>query len=134
MISLLRRAIRISTACVLVTLFSIPSNLLAQTHVVSLAELQKQTQATSQARQANIETVQRFLSSATAQKALNSVHMDANKAKSAVASLSDEELAQLAGKANKAQADFAAGTLSDRDLLIILVAVAALILIIVAVR
>ena len=34
---------------------------------------------------------------------------------------------------HKAQADFAAGTLSDRDLIIILVAVAALILIIVAV-
>jgi hypothetical protein len=134
MISLLRRAIRISTACLLVTLFTIPSNLLAQTHVVSLAELQKQTRATSQARQANIETVQQFLSSATAQRALNSAHMDANKVKSAVASLSDEELVQLAAKTNKAQADFAAGTLSDRDLLIILVAVAALILIIVAVR
>jgi hypothetical protein len=51
-----------------------------------------------------------------------------------VSSLSDEELRQLASKANKAQADFAAGTLSDRDLLLILVAIAALILIIVAVR
>jgi hypothetical protein len=43
-------------------------------------------------------------------------------------------LAQLASRAGKAQADFAAGHLSDRDLIIILLAVVALILIIVAVR
>jgi ribosomal protein L12E/L44/L45/RPP1/RPP2 len=75
-----------------------------------------------------------FLSSRAAEKALSGVHIDASKVKSAVATLSDEELGQLASKANKAQADFAAGTLSDRDLLLILVAIAALILIIVAVR
>jgi len=54
--------------------------------------------------------------------------------KNAVATLDDAELAQLASRAQKTQADFAAGTLSDRDLIIILVAIAALILIIVAVR
>ena len=48
--------------------------------------------------------------------------------------LSDDELARLASRVRTAQADFAAGTLSDRDLIIILIAVAALILIIVAVR
>ena len=37
-------------------------------------------------------------------------------------------------RSQKAQADFAAGTLSDRDLIIILLAIAALVLIIVAVR
>ena len=52
----------------------------------------------------------------------------------AVSQLNDQELAQLASRASKANADFAAGTLSDRDLIIILVAIAALILIIVAVR
>jgi hypothetical protein len=54
--------------------------------------------------------------------------------KDAVSQLSDSELSQLSARASKAQADFAAGTLSDRDLIIILVAIAALILIIVAVR
>jgi hypothetical protein len=54
--------------------------------------------------------------------------------KNAVAQLNDQELAQLASRANKAQSDFAAGRLSDRDLIIILVCIAALILIIVAVR
>jgi len=46
----------------------------------------------------------------------------------------DDELAQLAAKVQTTQADFAAGKMSDHDLIIILIAIAALILIIVAVR
>jgi hypothetical protein len=134
MISVLRRTIRISTACLLVAIFSLPSNLLAQSHVVSLAELKEQAKAASQARQNHVETLQRFLSSPAGQHALGSAHMDVAKVQAAVSSLSDQELAELASKASKAQADFAAGTMSDRDLLLILVAIAALILIIVAVR
>jgi hypothetical protein len=134
MIPVLRRIVRIGTACLLVAVFTLPSNLWAESHVVSLAELQHQTQAASRARQFHIETLQRFLSSPAAKLALRSAHMDTSKVKSAVSTLNDDELAQLASKADKAQADFAAGTLSDRDLLLILVAIAALILIIVAVR
>jgi hypothetical protein len=48
--------------------------------------------------------------------------------------LSDQELAQLASRAQRAQAEFAAGRLSDRDLLILILGIAALVLIIVAVR
>jgi hypothetical protein len=134
MISLLRRAMRMSMACLLVALFAIPTNLFAETHVVSLAELQAQLRTTGQTRQQNLVAVQQFLSSAAAQRAFANAHLDDTKVRTAVSSLSDEELRQLASKANKAQADFAAGTLSDRDLLLILVAIAALILIIVAVR
>jgi hypothetical protein len=60
--------------------------------------------------------------------------MDPEQVKTAVASLSDAELAQLASRANQGQADFAAGNMSDHDLLIIVVCIAALVLIIVAVR
>ncbi|HKW25774.1 MAG TPA: PA2779 family protein [Terriglobales bacterium] len=121
-------------AGVLVVFFAFPSNLAAQAHVVSPADLQKETAAASQARQRNLETVTQFLSSPRAQKALRSAHMDPTQVKTAVSSLSDQELAQLASRSTKAQADFAAGRIDDRDLLIILVAIAALILIIVAVR
>jgi hypothetical protein len=51
-----------------------------------------------------------------------------------VSFLSDQELARLAVRSETAQKDFAAGRISDRDLLIILVGIAALILVIVAVR
>ena len=48
--------------------------------------------------------------------------------------MSDQELEQLASKADKVQADFAAGKLSDRDLLLIILGIAALALIVVAVQ
>jgi len=47
---------------------------------------------------------------------------------------SEQDAPPISARAEKAQREFAAGSLSDRDLLIILVCVAALILIIVAVR
>jgi hypothetical protein len=75
-----------------------------------------------------------FVSSPAAEKALKSSHIDSQKVKNAVSQLSDQDLAQLASRASKAQADFAAGSLSDRDLIIIILAVVALVLIIVAVR
>ena len=62
------------------------------------------------------------------------LHYGISELKTAVSSLNDQELARLAARAERAQADFAAGRLADRDLLIILVGIAALILIIIAVR
>jgi hypothetical protein len=132
----LKQFARAITSCVLVTIFAIPQNLFAQAveHVVTSAELQKAAVDASRARQKNLEALKAFFSSEKARQALKSAHADPEQVKNAVASLSDAELAQLASRVNKAQADFAAGTLSDRDLIIILVAIAALILIIVAVR
>lgn len=134
MLSFLRQLFRGSIACVLALIFAVPPNLVAEAHVVSSAELQSQMLAATQARQQNTATLEKFLSSAQAEKALNSAHLDASEVTKAVSTLSDDELASLANRANKAQADFVAGNMSDRDLLIILVAIAALILIIVAVR
>ncbi len=130
----LKQSARIVTACILVTIFAVPPSLLAQTHVVSPADLQKEALTATQARQQNLQEVKQFFSSEKAQKALKSAHMDAGQVKTAVSTLSDAELARLASRAEKAQADFAAGTLSDRDLILIIVGIAALILIIVAVR
>ena len=131
-----KQCVRALTACVLVTLFTIPQNLFAQAaeHVVSSVELEKAAVDASRIRQQNLDTLRDFFSSERAQRALKAAHTDPEQVKKAVASLSDTELAQLASRAQKAQADFAAGHLSDRDLIIILVVIAALILIIVAVH
>ena len=131
-----KQCVRALTACVLVTIFTLPQNLFAQAaeHVVSSFELQKAAVDASRLRQQNLDTLKEFFSSERAQRALKAAHTDPEQVKKAVASLSDAELAQLASRAQKAQADFAAGHLSDRDLIIILVVIAALILIIVAVR
>lgn len=103
-------------------------------HVVSTGDLQKATVDAARQRQQNIASLNALLGSPKAAKALEAANMDPAQVKTAVASLDDKELAQLSARANKAQADFAAGYISDRDLLVILVAVAALILIIIAVR
>jgi hypothetical protein len=131
-----KQCVRALTAGVLVTIFAIPQSLLAQAanHVVSSSELQKAAVAASRVRQQNLDTLKEFFSSERAQRALKAAHADPEQLQKAVASLSDAELTQLASRAHKAQADFAAGNLTDRDLILILVAIAALILIIVAVR
>jgi hypothetical protein len=131
-----KQCVRALTAGVLVTILTIPQGLFAQAaeHVVTPSDLQKAAIHASQARHQNLDTLKNFFSSEQAERALKAAHTNPEQVKKAVSSLSDDELARLASRAQKVQADFAAGTLSDRDLIIILVAIAALILIIVAVR
>ena len=130
------KLVRAITASALVALYAVPQNLVAEVtdHLVSPSELEKAAVGASQQRQQNIETLRAFFSSKQVRQAMQSSHMDPQQVNKAVAVLSDDELAQMATRATKAQADFAAGSMSDRDLIIILVAIAALILIIVAVR
>src|SRR5262249_27308253 len=113
----LRQSARVLIASALAMLFLVPSDLVAQNHVVSPSELQKEVVAASQTRQHNIETLQQFLSTPAAEKAIKSAKMDPRQVKTAVSALDDQDLAQLAARANKAQNDFAAGSLSDRDLI-----------------
>jgi|SRR5579859_14381 len=130
----LRQSSRVLVAGVLLAVLALPCGLLAGSHVVNPADLQKEMVAASQARQHNLETVSRFLSTPMAEKAMKSANVDSRQVKTAVSTLNDQELAQIAARAGKAQADFAAGSLSDRDLILIILAIAALVLIIVAVR
>ncbi len=129
-----RQSVRRLVALVLFTVFVVPVGLMAQSHVVSPADLQHQAVAASQVRQHNLDTVQNFLSTPVAEKAMKSAKVDPQQVKSAVSTLSNDELAQLAAKADKAQADFAAGNLTEHDLVLIILAVVVLVLIIVAVR
>lgn len=121
-------------ACILATAFALPGQCQAQTHVVSSAELQKEITGAHDKRQRNIQQVNGFLSSDKAEAALKSARIDPQQIKTAVAILNDEELGQLASRAEKAQADFAAGNLSDHDLTLIILAIAILVLLIVAIR
>jgi hypothetical protein len=114
--------------------FACPRQAFAQDHVVAPSDLQKDVAGASATRQKNQTRLEDFVSSPEAQRALKSAHIDTGQVKNAIPQLSDDDLAQLSAKAEKARRDFSAGRMSDRDLLIILIAVAALILIIVAVR
>jgi hypothetical protein len=106
----------------------------AQNHVVSPAELQQATASTARTRQQNIARVNKFFSSEQAQKSFKAAHLDPVQIKKAVPSLSDQELARLASRADKAQKDFAAGALNNQQITYILIALGAAVLVLIAVH
>jgi uncharacterized protein (UPF0147 family) len=103
-------------------------------HVVTLDELKKDAASPSEVRHADESAVRNLLSSENGQKALKSANLDLQKVDKAVSQLSDEDLAKLAEKSRQAQKDFAAGRLSDRDLLWIILIIVAVLIIALAVR
>jgi len=113
-----------------------PANLQAQEkHVVSSQELHKEAVRPAEARGANEAALRQLFSSEQAQQALKSVNIDYSKLDKAVGQLSDEDLAKLAARSREAQNNFSggrAGSLSDRDLLIIII-IAVLVIALIAV-
>ncbi len=107
----------------------VPARAQNQAHVVSLSDLNKDAARPAQTRQANEQAVRSLLSSDAGQKALKSSNLDYQKVDKAVGQLSDEDLAKLAERSRQVQNDFAAGRISDRDLLwIILIAIGIIVL------
>jgi len=98
-------------------------------HLVSPNQLQQQVKTASASRQADIENLTRFLSSSTAEKAMRDANVDPVQVRSAIPTLSNQELASLSQRATRAQQAFAAGTLSNNDLLIIILILVVVILI-----
>jgi len=115
-------------------LAGIPARAQDQQHVVSLSDLNKDAARPAQTRQSNEEAIRTLLSSDQAQKALKSANLDYQRVDKAVGQLSDEDLAKLAARSRQAQSDFAAGRISDRDLLWIIVIALAIIVLAVALR
>ena len=103
-------------------------------HVVSPSDLSKDAARAAQTRQANEEAVRTLLSSEQGQKAVKSAKLDYQKVDKAIGQLSDEDLTRLAERSRQAQADFAAGRISDRDLLWIIVIALAIIVLAIALR
>lgn len=126
------RSIRSLTAFLLLTFCA--TGILAQTHVVSQNELHGELVNTGQSRERNIQKVKSMFSSKERKAALEASKISPERVDAAISTLDDEELAKLAARADKLNEDFAAGSISDRDLIYILIGVAVLILIIVAVR
>jgi hypothetical protein len=91
MCSILLRIARSVVGAVLVVLFLVPQGAVAQAaqHVVSPLDLQKAAVDVSQARQKNLETLNKFLSSDKAREAFESASIDPQQVKKAVAGLSD---------------------------------------------
>jgi hypothetical protein len=130
----LSRTVDVLFVLLLGVVLATPQDVFAQDHVVTSLDLQRDVAAASACRQRDLAQLEGFLSSAEAQHAMRTVHVNYQQVQKAIPQLSDGELAMLSARSAKAEKDFAAGTLSNRDLIVILVAMAGLILIIVAVR
>ena len=102
---------RISAPALLISVavLLIPASLQAQAHVVSRDELQKAILAISETREHNRDTLRHLLSTPEAKEAMRSAGVDPQQVTTAIAQLSDKELADLAARADQAQADFVAG-------------------------
>lgn len=131
-ISLFRRALAIVAA----TTLTLVSGWAQQTHVVPLSELQATVVAVAQHRQENISRLERFFTGDSAENALQGARLNGSQIRTAIAMLNDQELARLAARAEKANSDFAAGSLTNQELTYIVIALgtAVLILVIVAAR
>ena len=112
----------------------VPARAQDKQHVVSPGDLSKDAARPAQTRQANEEAVRTLLSSEQGQKALKSANLEYQKVDKAIGQLSDEDLSRLAERSRQAQADFAAGRISDRDLLWIIVIALAIIVLAIALR
>jgi len=115
---------------------AMPARMQAQDkHVVSSQELSKDAARPAESRGANEAALRQLFSSEQAQRALKSANIDYSKVDKAVGQLSDEDVAKLAARSQQIHDNFAAGragSLSDRDLLIIII-IAVLVIALVAV-
>jgi hypothetical protein len=123
---------------VLVCVLAFPPDIFGQTtqqdHIVSSQSLQQQLESSTAARQRDIETLNSFLSSPIAEQAMQDAHINPVQITTAIPTLSNQELSNLASRAADAQMKFSAGIFTSRDLLFILLGILVIILIIVAVR
>jgi hypothetical protein len=131
-ITLLLRAI---VPAVLAMLLICPREVLAltpiQDHLVSPEQLDQQVQEAVQNRQQNIETISNLLRTPEAERAMEQARVDPVQVRGAVATLSDQELADLAARATDVQQRISAGVFGVG--LITLLVIAIVVLIVVAV-
>jgi len=104
----------------------------APQHLISPNQLQQSTVVASQARQKNMNDLRQILSTPQAQEAFQRAHVSPERVNKAVAGLSDQELSQLANRARTAQKQFAAGAITNEELILILLAVILIVVIIIA--
>ena len=103
-------------------------------HAVTSSQLRNDLQKATENRQANEAAVREMFATGAGKQALKSAGIEYQKVDQAISQVNDEELARLADRSRDVQKDFAAGRMSDRDLLIIIVIAVILIVVIVAVR
>lgn len=100
-----------------------------QQHVLSLQELHDSAAKAASARSANYDEVSRFLKNESVQKVMKDHRIDGDQLRSAVAMISDDDLARLAAKARTFSSDVSggAGQLTDAQVTLFIMGVVFLI-------
>lgn len=111
-----------------------PAHAQEKDHAVTFGQLRSDVQKAASTRQANEAAVREMFATKPGRDALKSAGIDYQKVDQAISQVDDAELARLADRSRDVQKDFAAGRMSDRDLLLILLVAVILIVVIVAVR
>jgi hypothetical protein len=118
----------------LVCVWSVPARAQDKEHAVTSSQLRSDLQKAAENRQADEAAVREMFATDAGKQALKSAGIEYQKVDQAISQVNDEELARLADRSRDVQKNFAAGRMSDRDLLIIIVIAVILIVVIVAVR
>jgi hypothetical protein len=123
------RWLRVFLSTLIGFLIASAGSLPAQDHVLSPQDLHKAVLDSAALRDSNLGKVEKLLSSA--EDTLEKAGVDYRRVQTAVSFLDDEEVSQLAARAEKAQADFAAGALTREQLTYIVIALATAVIILI---
>jgi hypothetical protein len=132
--TLFQTLIRGVAPLVLITLFISPfiarsQSAIADEHIVSTQALQQQVSKFSEKRKEDIATVQNFMSSSVAERAMKEAKMDPVQVRTAIPVLSNEELSNLSARVCDAQQKIAAGSMGPGFLTLIVIALAVIIIV-----
>jgi pyruvate/2-oxoglutarate dehydrogenase complex dihydrolipoamide acyltransferase (E2) component len=106
----------------------------APQHVVSAADLQNAVAASVKTRQANEAKVESFLSSPRAQQTMKKAGLNYQEVRQGIPFLSSSEVAELSARADRAQKQFEAGALTNQQITYIIIALAAAVIVLIAVK
>jgi hypothetical protein len=126
--------VRASVTCSLVFALTTVQPLQAQSPVIQSSELRGALSKASSIRQKNLEQIQSFFGSEPVRNALSKSSFNSSQIQKTVALLSSDELAKLALRTQKIQADFVAGALNNQQLTYIVIALATAVLVLLIVE
>jgi hypothetical protein len=118
----------------LVVVLAFPPQLFSQAaeqdHIVSSQALQQRLETSSVAREREVNTLTGLLSSPAAERAMRDAHINPVQVRTAIPTLSDQELANLSTRAAEAQQKFSAGSMNNDELLIVILIIAIVIIVV----
>ncbi|MGC1462485.1 MAG: hypothetical protein WA802_09810 [Terracidiphilus sp.] len=118
----------------LMVVLAFPTEIFAQAieqdHIVSPQEMQQRLDSSYAARQREIGTLTALVSSPAAERAIKAAHINPEQVRTAIPTLSDEELANLSTRAADAQQKFSAGSMTNDELLIVILIVAIVVIVV----